>query len=62
MRKVGFDKATIVELKVRRLVSEDKSMRLTLQVDNPDDDLINDLNRIFKAGGHRVAVGIAESK
>jgi len=61
MNKVGFE-ASIVELKVKRLASEDKSMRLTLQVDNPDDDLINDLNRMFKPSGHRVGVAIAEAE
>ena len=61
MRKVGFE-ASIVEMKVKRLASEDKSMRLTLQVDNPGDDLIDDLNRLFKCGGERVGVAIAENK
>jgi hypothetical protein len=48
MNKVGFI-AAIVELKVKRLVSQDKSMRLTLEVDNPPDELISDLNKLFKA-------------
>jgi hypothetical protein len=60
MRKVGFE-AAIVELKIKRLVSQDKSMRLTLEVDNPNDDLINDLNRLFK-GDVSVGVAIAEGK
>lgn len=60
MNKVGFE-ASIVELKVKRLASEDKSMRLTLQVDNPGDDLINDLNRMFKPSGHQVGVAVAEA-
>ena len=34
LKRVGFE-ASIVELKVKRLASEDKSMRLTLQVDDP---------------------------
>ncbi len=58
MRKVGFE-AAIVELKVKRLVSQDKSMRLILEVDNPSDELINDLNAMFK-GDSSVGVAIAE--
>ena len=61
MKKVGFE-AAIVQLTVKRLASEDKSMRLTLQVDNPGDDLIDDLNRLFKCGGKTVAVAIAEKE
>ena len=58
MRKVGFE-AAIAELKVKRLVSQDKGMRLTLEVDQPADDLIDNLNRLFKADAS-VAVAIAE--
>lgn len=60
MRKVGFE-AAIVELKVKRLVSQDKSLRLTLEVDNPGDDLVTDLNALFK-GDKSVGVAIAENK
>lgn len=60
MNKVGFE-AAIVELKVKRLVSQDKSMRLTLEVDNPPDELVNDLNAMFK-GDKSVGVAIAECK
>ncbi len=60
MKKVGFE-AAIVELKVKRLVSQDKSMRLTLEVDQPSDDLVNDLNRLFKADAS-VGVAIAETE
>ena len=61
MRKVGFE-AAIVELKVKRLVSQDKSMRLTLEVDQPADDLVDNLNRLFKADASvAVAIG-ADSK
>jgi hypothetical protein len=59
VKKAGFE-AAIVEMKVKRLASEDKSMRLTLQVDYPGDDLIDDLNRLFKPSGSRVGVAIAE--
>ena len=58
MKKVGFE-AAIVQLTVKRLVSQDKSMRLTLEVDNPGDDLVNDLNTLFK-GDKSVGVAIAE--
>ena len=58
MKKVGFE-AAIVQLTVKRLVSQDKSMRLTLEVDNPGDDLVNDLNTLFK-GDASVGVAIAE--
>lgn len=61
MKKVGFE-ALIVELKVKRLASEDKSMRLTLQVDNPDDDLVDILNRLFKCEGKGVGVAVAEKE
>jgi hypothetical protein len=60
MRKVGFE-AAIVELKVKRLVSQDKSMRITLEVDNPSDELVNDLNALFK-GDASVGVAIAETE
>ncbi len=61
LKRIGFE-ASIVELKVKRLASEDKSMRLMLQVDGPGDDLIDALNRLFKCGGARVGVAIAEDK
>ncbi|MBE3040270.1 MAG: hypothetical protein IMZ62_15850 [Chloroflexi bacterium] len=59
MKKVGFE-AAIVELKVKRLVSQDKSLRLTLEMDNPSDELVNDLNILFK-GDKSVGVAIAET-
>jgi len=58
MKKVGFE-AAIVELKVKRLVSQDKSLRLTVEVDNPSDELVNDINELFK-GDKSVGVAIAE--
>lgn len=61
MKKVGFE-AAIVELKVKRLASEDKSMRLTLQVDQPADDLVDTLNRLFECDGKTVGVAIAETE
>ncbi len=60
MKKVGFE-AAIVELKVKRLVSQDKSLRLTLEVDQPEDALVDTLNRLFK-GDASVGVAIAETE
>ena len=60
MLKVGFE-AAIVELKVKRLVSQDKSMRLVLEIDNPGDELVNELNKLFK-GDASVGVAIAETE
>ena len=60
LKKVGFE-AAIVELKVKRLVSQDKSMRLVLEIDNPADDLVDDLNKLFK-GDASVGVAIAETE
>jgi len=60
VKRVGFE-AAIVELKVKRLVSQDKSMRLTLEIDNPADDLVDALNRLFK-GDASVGVAIAETE
>lgn len=58
MRKVGFE-ASIVELKVKRLVSQDKSLRVVLEIDSPNDDLVDSLNRLFKADSS-IGVAIAE--
>jgi len=59
VKRVGFE-AEIIELKVKKLASEDKSMRLILQVDAPGDELVDDLNRLFRCEGSRVGVAIAE--
>lgn len=60
MKKIGFE-AVMIELKVKRLISQDKSMRLTLEVDQPTDELIDSLNRLFKADTS-VGVAIADIK
>jgi hypothetical protein len=60
MRRVGFE-AAIVQLTVKRLVSQDKSMRVVLEVDNPSDELVNNLNELFK-GDKSVGVAFAEMK
>lgn len=60
MKRIGFE-AAIVELKVKRLVSQDKSLRLTLEVDNPSDALVATLNELFK-GDQSVGVALAETE
>jgi len=60
LKKVGFE-AAIVQLTVKRLVSQDKSLRIVLEIDSPDDDLVNDLNKLFK-GDASVGVAIAETE
>ena len=60
MKPIGF-KAAIVDLHVKRLASQDKSLRLILEVDYPKDNLVDSLNRLFKADAD-VAVAIAEDK
>ena len=58
--KVGFN-ALIKELKVKSLVSGDKGATLMLQIDNPEDELINSLNRL-QDPTKQVGVAIAESE
>jgi len=60
MNPVGFE-ALIQEVKIKSLRSGDKSMRITLEVDSPSDDLIDGLNRLHRAD-HPVGVAIAEDK
>ena len=60
MKEVGFE-AAIVQLTVKRLVSQDKSLRIVLEIDNPADDLVDDLNKLFK-GDTSVGVAIAEGE
>lgn len=57
MRKVGFE-ALIQEVKIKSLRTGDKSARITLEVDSPSDDLLDDINRLHKADA-LVAVAIA---
>lgn len=58
MKRIAFT-AAIVDLRVKRLVSQDKSMRLTVEVDQPSDELVNKLNELFR-GDADVAVAVAE--
>jgi hypothetical protein len=58
IKRIAFT-AAIVDLRVKRLVSQDKSMRLTVEVDEPSDDLVNKLNELFKAD-RDVAIAVAE--
>jgi hypothetical protein len=54
--KAGFQ-AWFKELKVKSLVSGDRSARLMLDIDNPPDDLLSDLNRL-QSPTEQVAVAI----
>lgn len=60
MRKVGFE-ALIQEVKIKSLVSGDKSARITLEVDSPSDSLIDNINRLHRAD-RLVGVAIAEKE
>jgi len=48
--KVAFD-ALIKEVKTKSLVSGDKATRIILEIDNPADDMLNDINRLHRADG-----------
>lgn len=56
--KVAF-KCIIREVKIKSLVSGDKSVRVTIEVDNPDQDLIEQLNRV-QIPDKQIAVAFAE--
>lgn len=60
MRKVGFE-ALIYEVKTRSLKTGDRSMRITLEIDAPSDDLIATLGTLQRAD-QLVGVAIAETK
>ena len=60
MKKIAFT-ALIQEVRIKSLRTGDKSMRITLEVDQPSDELINGLNALHKADGF-VGVAIAEGK
>jgi len=57
---VAFE-ALIQEVRIKSLRSGDKSMRITLEVDSPSDELISGLNELHRAD-RLVAVAIAEMK
>ena len=60
MKKVAFT-ALIQEVRIKFLRTGDKSMRITLEVDNPKDELIEGLNRLHRVDGF-VGVAIVEGK
>lgn len=57
MKKIGFE-ALIKEVKIKSLSSGDKSAWITLQVDDPADDLVDGINRLHRADAF-VGVAIA---
>lgn len=46
--KVAFD-ALIKQITSKSLVSGDKATRIILEIDNPSDEMLNDINRLHKA-------------
>lgn len=60
MRKIGFE-ALIQQVATKSLRTGDKSTRITLEIDNPPDHLIDTVNRLHRADRH-VAVAIAEKE
>ena len=60
MRQVGFE-ALIYEVKTRSLRTGDRSMRITLEVESPPDELIATLGTLQRADKF-VGVAIAETE
>lgn len=58
LKKVAFQ-ALIQEVRIKSLRSGDKSMRITLEIDQPDDEMVACLNELHRAD-RLVAVGMAE--
>jgi len=58
MKKIAFE-ALIKELSIKSLVSGDKQARLLLEINSPDDETIDSINRLQKADRF-VAVALAE--
>ena len=58
MKRVGFE-ALIYEVKTRSLRTGDRSMRITLEVDAPSNELIATLGTLQRADAN-VGVAIAE--
>lgn len=59
-KRIAFE-ALIQEVHIKSLRSGDKGARITLELDNPSDDLLSKLNELHKADRF-VAVAIAEIK
>lgn len=59
-KKVAFQ-ALVLEVRSKSLRSGDKSVRVTIEIDNPSDELMASLNTLHRADRY-VAVAIAEMK
>jgi len=59
-KKIAFE-ALIQEVNIKSLRSGDKSVRITLELDNPGDNLLSKLNELHRAD-RLVAVAIVEIK
>jgi|YelNatPaOPRAMG01_1025707.scaffolds.fasta_scaffold528579_2 hypothetical protein len=59
-KKIAFE-ALIQEVNIKSLRSGDKSARITLELDNPGDNLLSKLNELHRAD-RLVAVAIVEIK
>ena len=59
-KKIAFE-ALIQEVNIKSLRSGDKSARITLELDNPSDNLLSKLNELHRAD-RLVAVAIVEIK
>jgi hypothetical protein len=60
MKKIGFE-ALIQQVTVKSLRTGDRSMRITLEVDAPPDELIGTLGKLQRADA-LVGVAIAETE
>ena len=47
MKKFGFE-ALVQEVKIKSLRTGDKSMRITLEIDSPSDELVTKINELHK--------------
>ncbi len=59
-KKIAFE-ALIQQVNIKSLRSGDKSMRIVLEIDNPEDKLVATLNELHRADQF-VAVAIVEVK
>ena len=61
MKRQAIFRALVKKIEVKSLVSGDKGASILLQVDDPKDDLLDNLNRLHRADA-MVNVAIVESK
>lgn len=59
-KRIGFE-ALVQQVNVKSLRTGDKSMRITLEVDGPSDDLVAKINELHRPDRF-VGVAIAEKK